>query len=92
MPYIKQERRELYRTNILSLINGLSLRSKSDPKVLDGDVSYVIARIGCLLYGHDFFEMNRFVGILDDAKDEFKRRVLYPYEDKKCQENGEVFE
>lgn len=30
-------------------------------------------------------------GVLIDAKDEFKRRIVVPYEQKKIQENGDVY-
>lgn len=35
--------------------------------------------------------MNEVVGALQLAQDEFKRRFVYPYEDRKIQENGDVY-
>lgn len=34
---------------------------------------------------------NTIVGALDNAKDEFRRLVQHPYEDKKIAENGDVY-
>jgi hypothetical protein len=31
------------------------------------------------------------VGALEQAKDEFRRRVVHPYEDLKIKENGDVY-
>lgn len=38
-----------------------------------------------------FETMNTIVGVLDNVKDEFRRRILHPYEDKQCLKNGEVY-
>ena len=34
---------------------------------------------------------NDIVGALDNCKDEFRRRIQHPYEDKKLRENGDVY-
>lgn len=34
---------------------------------------------------------NDIVGALDNAKDEFRRRIQHPYEDVKIRENGDVY-
>jgi len=41
--------------------------------------------------GWNFSNMNLIVGVLENVKDEFQRRVMYPHEDKKCQLNGDVY-
>jgi len=41
--------------------------------------------------GLSYQTCNDIVGALDNAKDEFKRRIQNPYEDKKIQENGDVY-
>jgi hypothetical protein len=40
--------------------------------------------------GWSYQTMNDIVGALDNAKDEFRRRIQHPYEDKKIAENGDV--
>ena len=45
-----------------------------------------IARFGCY-YTH----LNSVMGVLESAKLEFYRRVVAPYEDKKIEENGDIY-
>lgn len=40
---------------------------------------------------YNFEDYNAVVGVLDNVKDEFKRRVLNPYEDRKIVQNGDVY-
>ena len=35
---------------------------------------------------------NEIIGVLECVKQEFYRRMVAPYEDKKCEENGDVFQ
>jgi len=81
MPYITQKRRRL--------IN----RGHAKPESA-GELNYAITRM--IL---DYLErqetsyqtMNDIVGALDNAKDEFRRRIQHPYEDHKKEENGDVY-
>lgn len=41
--------------------------------------------------GHRYQTINDIIGALECAKQEFYRRVVIPYEDKKIQENGDVY-
>ena len=43
------------------------------------------------LHGLSYQTCNDIVGALDNAKDEFKRRIQNPYEDQKIKENGDVY-
>lgn len=38
-----------------------------------------------------YWIINDVVGALEGAKAEFQRRVVGPYEDQKCKENGDVY-
>ena len=42
-------------------------------------------------HGKDYAVLNQVIGVLECAKLELYRRILAPYEDKKCQENGDVY-
>ena len=42
-------------------------------------------------HGESYFSINEVIGALECAKQEFYRRVAAPYEDKKCQQNGDVY-
>ena len=38
-----------------------------------------------------YSEINSVIGVLECAKMELYRRIAAPYEDKKCEENGDVY-
>lgn len=42
-------------------------------------------------HGISYQSCNDIMGALEGAKQEFYRRVVAPYEDKKCKENGDVY-
>lgn len=81
-PYItKKRRKELW----------------SDSPNTIGELNYVIIMEifdylgipeGC---GIDYEACNEVIGVLECAKQELYRKMVAPYEDKKCKENGEVF-
>ena len=83
MPYIKPEDREF--------LSGMSML----PVCHDvGELNYMITRMVRAFLGqapryHDF---NEAVGVLECAKLELYRRMVAPYEDRKCKENGDVYE
>ena len=59
-----------------------------------GELNYAITA-GILWYlsthGLNYRTINDIVGALEGAKAEFQRRVTAPYEDKKKEENGDVY-
>ena len=89
MPYIKQEDRDFVDETLDELIRKMPAM-KSDLDV-DGMANYVIIRILDKLYGNRYFELNRAMGVLACAQAEFYRRRAVPYEDKKIEQNGDVF-
>lgn len=58
-----------------------------------GELNYLVTQL-LLEYletkGLSYATCNDIVGALDNAKDEFKRRVQDPYEDTKIELNGDV--
>ena len=86
MPYIKKERRR-----------ELSVPSDWPMVGLAQDVGELNYQITCLV--DDFIsrkklkysEINSAIGVLECAKMELYRRIAAPYEDKKCEENGDVY-
>jgi len=62
--------------------------------VKPGDLSYAISQllIEYVKGKKDFERLNDVVGVLTTLKDEFSRRVLFPYEDKARERNGDVFD
>lgn len=88
MPYIKEIDRIRYNT----LIKDLAERLKKIPEEdRDGHINYCITMLFKLLYyPPKYRRYNRAMGVLECIKQEFYRRVVAPYEDKKIAENGDV--
>jgi hypothetical protein len=82
MPYIKSERR----TAVLIA---------AEPDVMSaGELNFIFsAFINKYVEQHNlsYQTINDVIGALEGAKLEFYRRVAVPYEDKKLQENGDVY-
>ena len=85
MPYIPKASREKYDGFIDILVEDINCK---------GDLNYVISKI-CIGYLNkhkpiSYGILSGVKGVLDDAKDEFYRVYMVPYEDKKRSENGEL--
>jgi hypothetical protein len=80
MPYITPDRRVVIREDHVTPENA-------------GELNFAITEL-VLRYlketGLKYQTCNDIVGALDNAKDEFKRRIQDPYEDRKIQENGDL--
>jgi hypothetical protein len=89
MPYISQE----LRNDVDPYIDKLNkfLMYVNEDKI-DGIMNYVITSLMKSQYdaGH-YQQYNSAVGVLECVKLELYSRVIRPYEDKKCQENGDVY-
>lgn len=87
MPYIKPEKRDKY-TKLITEIKGVG--SITDA----GELNYLITTLinkYLVDNGISYDTLHSVTGVLIDAKDEFKRRVVDPYEDTALFENGEVY-
>jgi len=89
MPYISQEKRRILEPTVQELVDGIVCCAEDGHK--DGLVNFAISSLVFSLYGRTYSELNAAIGILECVKQELYRRVVAPYEDKKCSENGEVF-
>lgn len=87
MPYIKQDKRPLYKKEIDVLVKKLE---KQSLKEQDGDLNYIVTSIMKRLYKPRYFNYNRALGVLEAIKQEYYRRAVAPYEDVKIRENGDV--
>lgn len=59
-----------------------------------GDLNYLISSLAKLYvdkHGTSYSVLNDVVGVLGAANMEFYRRVVVPYEDKKIEQNGDVY-
>jgi hypothetical protein len=83
MPYIKPERRPyVFSSNPYRI------------PINSGELNYAITCIAVeylRVHGMSYNTINEIVGALECAKQEFYRRVAIPYEDKKIEENGDVY-
>ena len=80
MPYIGKERSELI--------------MQGDWPNNAGELNYCFTR-AIIHYmksrGVSYQTMNDVVGALENAKNEFQRRIVHPYEDSKIAKNGDVY-
>lgn len=80
MPYIPRDQKE-------RLLRGLSVLSP-------GDLNYMFTRLMkdyVKENGLRYQTLNEIMGAIEGAKIEFYSRVVRPYEDKKIEENGDVY-
>ena len=93
MPYIKQEDRIQYDDFIDDL--AIALETKNND-ILSGHLNYVLFRLAGLLAQGTSSNPGNYARLavvrsaLNEARDEFHRRIMIPYEDKKIKENGDV--
>jgi hypothetical protein len=89
MPYIKEERR----THLIKH-NGLGLDIKTREITSPGELNFVITSVindyleGAAL---NYTAINDAIGVLECAKLELYRRVAAAYENKKIEQNGDVY-
>ena len=84
MPYIDQADRALLESVIAPV---LAVQLKP------GDLNYVITRLIDMYWRRNprYQAIAEITGVLENAKQEFYRRVAAPYEDKKCTKNGDAY-
>jgi hypothetical protein len=88
MPYISQERRPLYDDAITALADTI------DSGTPGGDINYIITRLlvdWIRKRGLSYAVLADAIGVMETAKLELYRRVAGPYEDRKIEENGDVY-
>jgi len=87
MPYIPKENRTYYD----ACINKVFSQSYQIPI---GELNYFITRI-CVKYldrtKKNYVDYNTIIGMLECVKQEFYRRQVSVYEDRKKQENGDAY-
>ena len=100
MPYIKQEYRDLLDDKIDEL--KYIIASEFNNRDYAGILNYCITRLinevivenldsPLFILQWNYNKINCAVGILECAKQELYRRIAGPYEDKKIEENGDVY-
>lgn len=78
MPYIHPEDRELLKNDIVA--------------IGPGELNYQImaALLDYIHTNYNYAKLNEVIGVLEVVKQEFYRRVVVPYEEKKIKENGDL--
>lgn len=86
MPYLKKEERSYYN----DLIAQIERHSITSPGELNFLVTLLIKQ-SMKDKTINYSLLNGIVGALDCAKEEFRRRILNPYEDSKIISNSDVY-
>ncbi len=81
MPYIEQGKRWLL-DKVVSMMNDLV--------DIDGSLNYVLFAFCKRSIKPSYNNYRNFCGELRCCATEIERRLLGPYEDKKCEENGDI--
>jgi len=89
MPYIPQSDRftlDYYATALTVIL----LTEEN----FDSHLNYIISTImnGLLHENVSYAKVNKLIGVLECAKLELYRRIASPYEDEKCESNGDVYD
>jgi len=90
MPYIDKDLRE----EIIDFLNEGAIKIEVDNIGTAGDLNFVITTIIANYFARTskkYQDINNIIGALECAKQEFYRRIVSPYEDKKIKENGDVY-
>lgn len=87
MPYIEKDRRNVLDPLIADLVKELK---KAPTQNLDGELNYVITKLLKSNYELRYYALNRAMGLLECAKQEFYRTVVGPYEEEKRKERGDI--
>lgn len=85
MPYIPKENRDLYKDAIKKILDEL------EPDKV-GELNYIITSIVWALFDANpsYTSANNLTGVLECVKQEFYRRKVMPYEEKKMKKNGDI--
>lgn len=87
MPYIQE--RGWIDERLRSILSAI----EQDANVTPGEINYIVTRIvkTWLTKRASYCDFNRAIGVLECVKLELYRRMVAPYEDKKREENGDVY-
>lgn len=93
MPYLTEDfKQEIEKAGELGILADY-LASLPEDK-FPGALNYVISQLikkHLHTRGVTYFHLNNVVGSLECAKQEIIRRIVNPYEEQKCKDNGDVF-
>lgn len=82
MPYVKQERRVELNFVVESM--------RRADIVANGDLNYVLFKFCRDVIKPSYNNYKNYLGELNEAAEEIRRRMLAPYEDEKIKENSDI--
>lgn len=94
MPYIKSDLRPKFDPHIKKLAKAITqaVDELGDEKEVIGILNYCVTRLALLSTpAYKYWAFAAIRAALNDAQQEYYRRVVAPYEDKKAEENGDVY-
>lgn len=91
MPYTKPELRKKVDA-LIGRLNDVVFNTELPANI--GLLNYIITRIiSAEIRNNECYQtINEAIGILECCKQELYRRLAVPYENRKCKENGDVFD
>lgn len=90
MPYIEKYARQAIDQELEVLVRHLPVHKGMEA----GQMNYLITKLLLAWVGdgsRGYNKYNEVMGTLECVKQELYRRVIAPYEDKKCKANGDVY-
>lgn len=91
MPYIRQEDRPQYESEINSLVEKIDLGAIQDGIIDPGHFNYIFTTIlNRCKFTRNYRNYNAIVGMVECVKSEYYRCEVAPYEDIKKEQNGTV--
>ena len=88
MPYIKQEMRKVLDEAIEKFDKCFGGGVRFLPP---GSLNYIITKLLLMTQPKDYTDYNALVGVLESCKLEFYRRAVAAFEEKKKEQNGDVY-
>lgn len=89
MPYIKKEDRIIADKIIEDFLSLLS--EQGEEKIGVGKMNYMITKLLLSTEPKKYEDYNALIGVLECCKQEFYRRAVATYEDRKIKENSDVY-
>jgi len=86
MPYIPFEKRQVIESKLFEFLKDVG-------KLSPGELNYSITRIILDFLGDDphYKDFATVIGVLENVKEELYRRKVAPYENKKIEDEGDVY-
>jgi len=90
MPYVEKNDRMFYKDVVDKMMERIETG-----KCSKGELNYIVTKAAVayiVRHGLGYNVVSDAIAALQDAADELKFRILRKYEDKKCKENGDVYQ